>query len=212
MFCEAANGGFRATTDSVDATAQVGEAHGVVRRAVFARPIRTPVPRPADGSTSTAIVQVGGGIDTDTVAHGVLAGLLQDTEVVHALLARTARRPTLAAEAVLIRRTEAAAEAAVVPIRRRVDARAVARAVARILAPALRLDTSEAGAARVSTGAAVRSVRRELFAHATTVGLPARADTVPELAGLPAATGDPAAAAVVVVGIEIDARAVAAAS
>ena len=209
---EAANGGFRAATGSVEVPAQLDGAQAVLGRAVFTDPNRAPVPRRADGSAPTAVIQIGGDIDTDTVADGVLAGLLQDTEIVHALLARTARRATRAAEALLIRRTGAAAEAAVVPIRRRVDARAVARAVARILAPALRLDTSEAGAARVSTGAAVRSVRREVFAHATTVGLPARADTVPELAGLPAATGDAAAAAVVVVGIEIDARAVAAAS
>src|SRR6266436_2116305 len=148
---EAANGGFRAATESVEVPARLDGAQAVLGRAVFTDANRAPVPRRADGSAPTAVVQIGG----------------------------------------------------------RVDARAVARAVARILAPALRLDTSEAGAARVSTGAAVRSVRREVFAHATTVGLPARADTVPELAGLPAATGDAAAAAVVVVGIEIDARAVA---
>src|SRR5438093_592882 len=113
---EAANGGFRAATGSVEVPAQLDGAQAVLGRAVFTDPNRAPVPRRADGS------------------------------------------------------------------------------------------------APVSPGAAARRARRELFAHGTTVGLPARADTVPELAGLPAATGDAAAAAVVVVGIEIDARAVAAAS
>src|SRR5262249_4200544 len=91
----------------------------------------------ADVPARSAVVRVREDVDTDAVADGVLAGFLEDAVVVHTLLARTARRAALPAQAVLAGRTRVAAGVAVVPVRVRVDAVPVAREVGGILAHAL---------------------------------------------------------------------------
>src|SRR5262249_10727371 len=59
-------------------------------------------------------------------ADGVLVEILQDADVVHALVAGVAWRLTLSADAVLARRADVAARAAVVPVTDHIDALPVA--------------------------------------------------------------------------------------
>jgi hypothetical protein len=77
-------------------------------------------------ATGSAVVRVGLQVDAGVVADGVLVEILQDADVVHALVAGVAWRLTLSADAVLARRADVAARAAVVPVTDHIDALPVA--------------------------------------------------------------------------------------
>jgi hypothetical protein len=93
----------------------------------LARTVDTILARRADIAAPAAVVLIAVEVDTGAVADRVLAGVLQHAHVVHQLVARVvARRLTLSADAVLARRADVAAPAAVVPVADHVDALPVA--------------------------------------------------------------------------------------